>query len=1148
MKSFRGFFVCLLVVLSAALSAHAQRNLKDIPDPDPGKELATFLIDEGFEVNLFAADPQIAKPIQMNFDADGRLWVAGSKTYPQIKPGDEANDEIVVLEDTTGDGVADKRTVFADGLLIPTGVLPGDGGAYVVNSTELLHLSDTNGDGKADRRRVVLTGFGTEDTHHLLHTLRWGVDGNLYMNQSIYIHSHVETPYGVKRLNAGGIWRFRPETMQLDVVCNGFVNPWGHQQDQWGNSFATDGAFGEGINYVFPGAVYVATPGAPRRLRGLNPGSPKHCGLEILGGTHLPEAWRGTMITNDFRGHRVCRFEVSEDESGFASQQKNEVIKTRHAAFRPIDVKMGPDGAIYIADWYNPIIQHGEVDFRDERRDHTHGRIWRVTAKDRPLVEKQKLSSATVDELLAHLKSPQPWVRLHAKLLLKHRYRKEVLTKLQAWAESLTRDDENYDRHRIEALWAYQNINEPNTVLLAELLQSKNHNVRAAAVRVASQWADSLDEPHKIYHAAVADSHPRVQLEGVRALAGDPTVDSARHMLKAHNGSLDRFIDFALWKGLRESSALWLPKLVAGEPVLGSNADHILYAAAAVDSPQVVKPLLALLERKGLTVEQSRAALQIIATRGGPNELASVVKVVLASTATDSPRVDLLNEVVAQSRARKIKPAGDLSPLVKLVESKNDQLKAAAISAIGAWKVAAGEQAITTAVSDQQASLETRKAAMTALGDFGKYSELETAAASAELPTVLREAAIAALAASKTAQAAKHAIALLQQTKGANVDRTFKPILARGNGADALANSLKGATIPREPAQHLLRLAKLLPKKSPALVAAITAAGSLSDVTWAKISAEEVKKLAAEVIAKGDPAKGEAIYRRQNLSCTKCHAIGGAGGIVGPDLLSLGASAPVDYIVDSLVHPNAKQKENFHTIIIMTDEGKVVSGIVVSQTDEEIVLRNADDEVVKIPAESIEGMKEGRSLMPEGALDSLTRSELVDLARFLSELGKVGGEYSVTKANIVRRWRTLIYTPEAWKRLNRTSYDSAANEDDENFTFVPLYSQVNGDVPVAPLTEFRPFRELDPTAFLRCHVKVTKPGEVSFEFNDIANLTLWVNGEPTKLTGNTTVLDLKEGEHSLTLAINKRLRTNAVKLEIAPAKGSSAVASPVSGK
>src|SRR5262249_18846885 len=255
-------------------------------------------------------DPQMAKPIQMNFDERGRLWVASSEVYPHIKPGQVANDKILILEDTNHDGVADKTTVFASGLLIPTGIAPGDGGAYVANSTDLIHLKATNGDGVADQQSVILSGFGTEDTHHMLHTLRWGHDGMLYMNQSIYIHSHIETPHGVRRLNGGGIWQFRPQTQDLDVLMYGLINPWGHAFDRWGQSFATDGAGGEGVNYVIPRGYYATSPYPRRTFPGLNPGQPKLCGHEIVSGRHLPDSWQGDLITNDFRGHRVCRFKL----------------------------------------------------------------------------------------------------------------------------------------------------------------------------------------------------------------------------------------------------------------------------------------------------------------------------------------------------------------------------------------------------------------------------------------------------------------------------------------------------------------------------------------------------------------------------------------------------------------------------------------------------------------------------------------------------------------------------------------------------------------------------------------------------------------------------------------------------------------------
>ncbi|MFP6616343.1 MAG: PVC-type heme-binding CxxCH protein, partial [Candidatus Hydrogenedentota bacterium] len=407
----------LAAVLAFAVSTSvlAQDTLLKVPTPDVTKELASFQVADGFEVSLFASNPMIANPINMHWDDQGRLWIVGSAVYPHIIPGQATSDTITVIEDTDGDGVADKSSVFADNLFIPTGVAYGDGGVYVANSTEILHLKDTDGDLRADQTRVVLSGFGTEDTHHIVHALRWGYDGNLYFNQSIYIHTHIETPHGPRHLNAGGVWKYRTDTMELEVFTRGLVNSWGHHFDTWGQSFQTDGAGGEGINYVFPGAAFTTAKNMPRVLRGLNPGSPKHSGLEIISGRHFPEDWRGTMVTNDFRGHRVVRFKVEEEQSGYNSVEQPEILTSTHVAFRPVDVKMGPDGALYIADWYNPIIQHGEVDFRDPRRDHEHGRIWRVTKKDSPLLKHPPIAEASIDDLMGLLRKPEQWNRIHAK-------------------------------------------------------------------------------------------------------------------------------------------------------------------------------------------------------------------------------------------------------------------------------------------------------------------------------------------------------------------------------------------------------------------------------------------------------------------------------------------------------------------------------------------------------------------------------------------------------------------------------------------------------------------------------------------------------------------------------------------------------------
>jgi len=1146
----RTFHLACVAALACASFAHAQRNLKDIPDPDPELERKSFVVADGFEVNLYASDPDIAKPIHMNFDARGRLWIASSTTYPHIKPGEQARDEVLVLEDTDRDGKADKTTVFADDLLIPTGVLPGDGGCYVANSTDLLFLKDTNGDGKADQRRTVLSGFGTEDTHHLLHTLRWGVDGAMYMNQSIYIHSHIETPHGVKRLNGGGIWRFRPDTMELEVFCRGFVNPWGHHQDRWGQSFATDGAYGEGINYVFPGAIFATAPGEKRRLRGLNPGSPKHCGLEILSGRHLPPEWAGSMITNDFRAHRVCRFVVSEDGSGYASRQAPELIKTKHVAFRPVDVKMGPDGAIYIADWYNPIIQHGEVDFRDPRRDHTHGRIWRVTAKERPLVEPPQIVDAPIEELLDLLKAEEDWIRLWAKRELKTRDKGDVTTSLDAWLAKLDNGDPRSVHQRLEALWTYQTINEVNAPLLRGLLAADDHRARAAAVRVASHWQDRIANATDIYRRAATDEHPRVRLEGVRALARVVSAKAAEFAAAALDKPVDRFLDFALWQTMRDLKPQWLPALEQGEIDFGGDLKHLTFALKAVDSPRIVGLLLERFEAGDVAPEQARASAELIGSLGKPEELRRFLAYVLSRNSTLKPdaRAALLKTLLAGTTQRRIRLTGDMSELVALMKADDETLRIQAVRAAGAWRVPGTAAQIAELASDRSAALALRKAALDALalnGDASSQTVLTSVAANGQSADV-RGYAVEQLASVDVEQAARLAANFLaQQAEPRHVAPVIAAIASQKSGPARLARSFEERKLHADIAKLALRAARAAPGNTAQLQAAIRTAGGLS-AEPKKYTPEEIAALAAEVKAQGDPHRGEAIYRRKELQCLNCHAIGGAGGKVGPDLISIGASAQVDYLIESLVDPNAKVKENFHSIVVETEAGKIYSGIPVQRTEKQLVLRDQSDNEVTFPVGEIFEQREGRSLMPEGLVEPLTREELVDLTAFLSQLGKEG-EFAVGKEPVVRTWRKLIYTRDGHRRLNRTSHDTAAT-DDPALSWAPAYSKVSGELPIdEKLHPFVIHRGHPPASFVRFEVNVTTAGDVAFDFGDVQGLTLWVDGKPARIAPKM-VLPLSKGRHVFTIGIDRQQRARPLRVALTDVAGSDAQAALVGGK
>jgi len=1141
-----------LGILVACVSPiYAQRDAR-VPDPDPEIERKSFQVADGFEVNLFAADPLLAKPIQMNFDPKGRLWVATSETYPQVKPGQKPNDKVVVLEDTKGTGKADKVTVFADGLLIPTGIEPGDGGCYVADSTELLHLADTQGTGKADKRRVVLSGFGTEDTHHIVHTFRWGPDGMLYFNQSIYIHSHIETPHGVRRLNAGGVWQFRPETMQLQVFLRGFCNPWGHAFDRWGQSFVTDGAFGDGINYGLPGAYYVFANPSPRLMTGLNPGSPKHCGLEIVSGRHLPDDWQGNMITNDFRGHRVCRFVVTEDGAGYASREKPELIKTTHPAFRPVDVKMGPDGAIYIADWYNPIIQHGEVDFRDPRRDLTHGRIWRVTYKGRPLVKRPQLDRAPVEDLLEALKAPEDWTRQQAKRVLKERGGVQVLPALAKWVGNLESKDGDQEHHLLEALWTYQSLDTVEPKLLERLLRANDGRARAAAVRVVAQWHDRLDHPLELLAARVLDDHSRVRLEAVRALGQIPNARGIEIATQALDKPVDRFLDYALWLSARELEPQWLPLVQSGQLDFGGNVRHLIFALQALDTKDAVRPLVNLVRSGKVPPEREESVLTVIAGMGGPAELGMILDGVVRAGEPGAREANLLGALTQATRERNVRPTGELARVGQLLDAKNELVRAAAARAAGQWGVEAVRPQLLELARAKETSDLLRQAAFDGLvllgGPVSRQAFADLAARGQ--PAALRQKAVIALAPLDLGAAAARAVDLLA-SGGAGTDPTdlFLTFVERKGGAAALAKALAGSRLPADVAKVGVRAVRTSARDAPTLIGALMKAGGLGS-SPRPLSDAEMKQFVADVQRNGDPARGEQVFRRADMVCLKCHAIAGSGGQVGPDLVSIGASAPIDYLVDSLLLPSKAIKENYNALIVETKKGQVLTGVRVRETKTELVLRNAEDQEVAIPIGQIDTRENSKkSLMPEGLTDALTRGELVDLVRFLSELGKVG-PYSVSKARLVRRWQVLAPTREAYTLLIRTSHASAAGND-PSLVWSPVYSTVAGDLPLDAMPLFKlgtgAEKQVVQASFVRCQLDATTAGKTKLLLNSAKGVKAWLDGEPVEAR-DEMVLDLGLGAHTLTFELDRAVRVEPLRVELDDLAASPARVRVVGGK
>jgi len=396
----------------------------------PAAELAAFKIDPRFEVSLFASEEDFpdlfVKPIAIRFDGKGRLWVSTSTTYPQILPGEAPQDKILILEDSNGDHKADKCSVWADKLAIPLSFEFGNGGVFVSDQPHLTFLKDTDGDGKADHREKLLTGFGTEDSHHALHDFVWSPEGDLIFRESIFHHSQVETPYGPVRARESSFFRYTPATGRL-LAFGSYMstNPWGITFDDWG--------FHVGSHPVFASAVHALNAPYPDiHIPAGNyfPAYSGTCGQEFLTSSHWPKYLRDKKHFMRVRykpTNEVELHEWVEHDTHFEEKKVGIVFQSTNLSFIPVDIQQGPDGAMYIADWYNPVKGHAQYSLRDTRRDKKSGRIWRITAKAQPPEEAPKIAGASIPELLDLLKSENYRTRYRAKVELRERPTKEAL-------------------------------------------------------------------------------------------------------------------------------------------------------------------------------------------------------------------------------------------------------------------------------------------------------------------------------------------------------------------------------------------------------------------------------------------------------------------------------------------------------------------------------------------------------------------------------------------------------------------------------------------------------------------------------------------------------------------------------------------------
>ncbi|QIP14654.1 c-type cytochrome [Spirosoma aureum] len=491
-----------------------------------GKDaLSKLKVPQGYKIELFASEeefPDLAKPMQMSFDNKGRLWVAAMPSYPHYKPGDaKPNDKILIFEDTNNDGKADKQTVFADGLHLPLGFEIAKEGVYVSQGPNLKLLTDVDGDGKADKKEILLSGYDDHDTHHNSHAFTVDPSGAIYSGEGVFLHTNVETSYGPVRATNGGFYRYSPQLHKLERTAQlSIPNPWGIAFDDWGQPFFAETSSPD-VRWMMPGSVLPrygeATHKSVQLVEEAHRVRPTS-GLEFVSSRHFPAEIQGDFLINNTIGFLGTKeHTLTDDGTGYKSHHRADLVVSEDRNFRPVDLEFAPDGSLYVIDWHNILIGHMQHNARDPLRDHSHGRIYRITYPSRPLVKPASIDGASIDVLLDNLKLPEYRTRYRTRRELRGRDVNQVLTRLNTWVAGLDKNDPRYEHHLLEGLWVSWGMNKVDQKLLRQALKAKDYHARAAAVQVVRYTGHQVADQADLLMQAVRDDNSRVRLAAIVA-------------------------------------------------------------------------------------------------------------------------------------------------------------------------------------------------------------------------------------------------------------------------------------------------------------------------------------------------------------------------------------------------------------------------------------------------------------------------------------------------------------------------------------------------------------------------------------------------------------------------------------------------------
>ena len=976
----------------------------------PEDAVKAITLPAGFTATLFAGEPDVNQPVGFTIDDRGRLWVAEAWTYPIRQPDGQGKDRILILEDTDGDGRADKRTVFIEGLNLVSGIEVGFGGVWVGAAPYLMFIPDRNGDDKPDGEpEILLDGWAYQDTHETLNAFTWGPDGWLYGCHGVFTHSRVGKPGmpDAQRvpLNAA-VWRYHPTRHEFEVFAEGTSNPWGIDFDDRGQAFITACVIPH-LYHVIQGARYQrqagqhfnphayddiktcgdhvhwlgGQPHAGNNKSGSAGGGHAHCGAMIYLGDSFPPQYRNTIFMGNIHGNRINNDELEPKGSGFVGKHAPDLMLMNDKWSRLINFKYGPDGSVYVIDWYDKqACHHTNPDIWDR----TNGRIYRVRYDSStpgqsgvraapPRIDLAKMSNDELVELQLHATD---WFVRHARRILQER------KPAASVAKRLTRmlAEQNDPTRKLRALWALHAIDALSDDVIDEQLKARDPHVRAWTVQLATERFGpmNLTNPPQIDFSSVRQD---VGPQSRKMLLAEALAEMAR-------GEPSPVVRLALVSALQRMDYVdrW-PVLEALAARADDAADHNLplmlwYAAEQAVAADVERGL-ALARQTQIPVLRKFIARRIAAQGLAENAAAlGHLARLLAEAKDESLQLDVLSGMndAFRGQSRVNAPADWSAVHEKLSASPNPDVRQRV-------------QAISTTFGDERALALLRKQILDESArpaDRLQAVESLVAARDEKLPPLLtqllrhpalRSSAVRGLAAFDDPDAAVALVAAYAEFDAPTKTEALNTLASRVTFARLLKVAVEAGAVPQSDLTAAV-LRQLHSLGDDALSAWIAKAlGVVRRTPEEKLREMQRYReiLHPAALDQADPWRGRAVFAR---ACVQCHTLFDGGGKTGPDLTG-SDRANLNYILENVIDPSAVVGRQYLTTVVAMKDGRVLAGVLRAEDDNAVTLVT-ETETLVLPRPQIRRMKTTElSMMPEGLLAGFSEQEVRDLVSYL---------------------------------------------------------------------------------------------------------------------------------------------------------------------